>query len=613
MSIQIVARHLRPRLAWMDLIARGLVVIIFSQTLYFKFSAAPESVFIFSALAAEPVGRLAIGVFEGFAVLLLVANRTAAFGAILSVFLMLGAVACHVLFLGVEVQHDNGLLFALALIAILAAIIVLTLRARSFILVEKERTGDAHKILPEFNRLIAGQCRTLPDISGAPRVIVVGGGFGGLEIVRALRNSKAEVLLFDKRNYHLFQPLLYQVATAALNPSQIAIPLRMAAERQPNTSIYLAEVQKVDLSRKRVFVGVDGTEYKYDYLVLAAGVQTNYFGRDEFKTNAPGMKTIEEALAVRHRFLLAFEEAEMVRDMAERESILTFVIVGGGPTGVELAGTMAEIAHHTLECSFRRFSATSARVILIDSGDRILKAFPSTCSARAHKDLSELGVEIILQARVTDVTSDAVTIKLKDGSTSTIAARHVTWAAGVLAVPLSRTLGVELDSVGRIKVAADLSIPDFPECFVIGDLAHYQDRRTGRQVPGVAQGAIQMGSFVGKILAREIRQIHSHSRSSNTTTRGDFSYFDKGSLATIGRGRAVAHIGRFQLAGLGAWLIWAIVHVSFLKGLRNRFHICVQWIWMFFFYELGVRLITREDAHMSISRMPPDPRLSSSS
>jgi len=438
-----------------------------------------------------------------------------------------------------------------------------------------------------------------------PRVIIVGGGFAGMNVLHALKKSDAEVILIDKRNYHLFQPLLYQVATAALSPTQIAVPLRKAVEVQANCSVFLAEVTGVDPAQKKIQLGHQHQEYSYDYLVLATGAQTNYFGKDEWSAHAPGLKSIEEALNIRRRFLLAFEEAEMLNSVAERAELLTFVIVGGGPTGVELAGAMAEIAHTTLKCSFRRFNAATARVILVDSGERLLKAFEAPCSARAKKDLEALGVEVILGARVGEVTERSVSIKLAHGEPLVIATRQVIWAAGVKASELGAALGVPLDPGGRVKVNADLSVPGHPEVFVLGDLASYVDPVLNRPVPGVAQGAIQMGTFAGKIIENEILSSAELKRGSRTEV---FNYNDKGSMATIGRGKAVATIGRWSFGGLFAWILWAVIHVFFLVGFRNRLGTLVQWVWTYFFFERGVRLITGTDDQFSKLSVPTDPR-----
>jgi NADH dehydrogenase len=439
---------------------------------------------------------------------------------------------------------------------------------------------------------------------GKKRVIIVGGGFGGVQVLKKLRDADADIVLIDRRNYHLFQPLLYQVATAALSPAQIAVPLRSAVETQSNCSVFMAEVSGVDIAQQKVFVGPERVAWSYDYLVLATGAETNYFGNNQWKEHAPGLKSIEEALSVRAKFLLAFEQAEMVDDPILRAELLTFVIVGGGPTGVELAGAMAEIAHTTLKSSFRRFDAATARVVLVDSGERLIKSFDTSSSTCAKKDLESLGVEVILNSRVTDVTEHSIQVLSKDGAQQTIMTRQVIWAAGVKASPLGAMLGAPLDNAGRVIVRSDLSISHAPNVFVIGDLASYQDPQSKTAVPGVAQGAIQMGNFVGEIIAREL----SEEKLSEQSTRGQFLYKDKGSMATIGRGKAVAEINGKTYRGLFAWILWAVIHVFFLIGFRNRIETLLQWIWMYFFYERGVRLITGEVKQDSAIPFPRDPK-----
>ncbi len=440
---------------------------------------------------------------------------------------------------------------------------------------------------------------------GKKRVIIVGGGFGGVQVLKKLRDADADIVLIDRRNYHLFQPLLYQVATAALSPAQIAVPLRSAVETQSNCSVFMAEVTGVDIAQQKILVGPERVAWSCDYLVLATGAETNYFGNNQWKEHAPGLKSIEEALSVRAKFLLAFEQAEMVDDPILRAELLTFVIVGGGPTGVELAGAMAEIAHTTLKSSFRRFDAATARVVLVDSGERLIKSFDTSSSTRAKKDLESLGVEVFLNSRVTDVAEHSIQVLSKDGTQQTIMTRQVIWAAGVKASPLGAMLGAPLDNAGRVIVGSDLSISHAPNVFVIGDLASYQDPKSKTAVPGVAQGAIQMGNFVGEIIARE---LSNSSCTQSSFSRGIFTYKDKGSMATIGRGKAVAEISGKMYGGLTAWILWAVIHIFFLIGFRNRIETLIQWIWMYFFYERGVRLITGEAKQDSAVPFPRDPR-----
>lgn len=451
-----------------------------------------------------------------------------------------------------------------------------------------------------------------------PRVLIIGGGFGGLHAARALRRADAEVILLDRQNHHLFQPLLYQVATAALSPGDIAAPLRKILERQRNCSVYLADVGSIDLDAKRA-ITTDGPVYDYDYLVLAAGVRPAYFHHDHWAAHAPGLKTIDDATAIRRRYLLAFERAELERDPDARRRALTFVIIGAGPTGVEMAGAMAELARHTLRRSFRHLDTREARVILIDALDRVLPSFPPQLADRAARDLRHLGVELRLGSRVVDVTEASVTLETQDGSQARVETDNIIWAAGIEGVPLAHTLGVELDTVGRVIVNPDLSIPHRPEAFVIGDLAAARDPDTGHPVPGVAQAAMQGGRHAGRIIAREIatnpppqrggggssaaragRGASTHSTSPalrlSVSARPDFHYRDKGELATIGRARAVAHLGHFRFAGLPAWLLWATVHIAYLIGYRSKILTLLEWAWLYFFYDRGVRLITGRDA-----------------
>jgi NADH dehydrogenase len=440
-------------------------------------------------------------------------------------------------------------------------------------------------------------------MAALPRVVVVGGGFGGLAAARSLRRVPAEVLLADRQNHHLFQPLLYQVATAALSPGNIAAPIRRILARQRNCQVVMAEVTDVDLARRTVALA--GTEYAFDYVVLAAGAVTNYFGRDDWAAQAPGLKTVEEAIAVRARFLLAFEQAEIETDPAARRRALTFTIVGAGPTGVELAGAIAEISRHTLRRDFRHFDTESVRVVLIDMAERVLPGFAPRLSARAARDLASMGVEILTQTRVVGADDAGLTVE-RDGRSRRIDAGTVVWAAGVCGAPLAARLGVPLDSSGRVVVAGDLSVPGHPEAFVVGDLAHRIDPRTGRPVPGVAQGAMQMGRHAGRTIAAEIKAA---ACGRPAPPRRPFVYRDKGALATIGRNRAVAEIRGLRFGGRVAFLVWAFVHIWFLIDFRRRVLAMLEWIWMYFFYERGVRLITGRGAIPRPVRPPPDPRL----
>jgi len=407
-----------------------------------------------------------------------------------------------------------------------------------------------------------------------PHVVIVGGGFGGLYAARALAGRPVRVTLLDRRNHHLFQPLLYQVATAVLNPSDIAAPLRSVLRRATNVTVFLASVERVDLAGRRVVL--ERGEIGYDGLVLAAGASHSYFGHDDWEVFAPGLKTLEDALEIRRRVLLAYEAAERERDGAEQRALLTFVVIGGGPTGVELAGALGEISRQTIARDFRLIDPTKARIILLEGGPRILPAFPEPLSRSAADALRRIGVEVDTHAVVTRVTADAVWLGGEQ-----IRTRTVLWAAGVAASPLGKKLGAPVDRAGRVLVQPDLSIPGHREVFVIGDLAALKDER-GNLLPGVAPVAIQEGRFVAHTIGRELKG----------EARRNFHYFDKGSLATIGRAAAVAQFGKIHISGFIAWLAWLFIHIFFLIGFRNRLIVLIQWAWSYFTYERGARLIT---------------------
>jgi NADH dehydrogenase len=407
----------------------------------------------------------------------------------------------------------------------------------------------------------------------APRVVILGGGFGGLNAAKALRHAPVQVTLIDRRNHHLFQPLLYQVATAALSPSNIATPIRRVLRHQANAEVILGEATEVDVPGKRVVLR-DGA-VPYDFLVIATGATHGYFGHPEWEKGAPGLKTLEDAVAIRRRVLLAYEAAER-DEPARRAEWMTFVVIGGGPTGVELAGALAEIARHVLTRDFRRIDPRSARVVLVEAGPRILPAYAPELSEKAVARLRAMGCEVLLGAPVTSVDESGV--KIGDRS---IRSHCVIWAAGVAPSPLAKSLGVPLDRLGRVKVEPDLSIPGAPGVFVIGDLAAVDDEQ-GRPIPGLAQPAIQEGRHA----ARQIgRTLHGEPRER-------FHYRDKGTLATIGRNAAVAQIGRLRSVGFFAWLLWLLVHIFMLIGFRNRFLVLAEWAWTYFRYERGARLIT---------------------
>ena len=418
---------------------------------------------------------------------------------------------------------------------------------------------------------------------GQARVVIVGCGFGGLFCARALRNAPVDLTVVDRNNYHLFQPLLYQVASAALAPADIAQPIRTILRGQTNAFVMLGEVERVALDQKCIFV--NGTTVPYDYLVLAPGAVDNYFGHNEWAKYAPGMKEVEDATLIRSRLLMSFEAAELEQDPAERHAHLSFVIVGGGPTGVELAGAIKELAVDVIPRDFRVADTRKARVILIEAGPRLLAALEPSSSERALKQLEALGVEVWLGKRVTDITDSGVVVEGQ-----TLASHNVIWAAGVRPAPLVATLGAELGPGGRVKVQPDCSIAGHPTVFVIGDAAYLVDSKTGKQVPGVSQGALQMGQYVAAIIREE--QARPGHPGSPTRARG-FHYKDWGSMATVGKSRAVVEIGPFRFGGLLAWFAWLALHITVLIGFRNRISVLVSWIYGYVFFRRGSRLITR--------------------
>ncbi|MDE2219673.1 MAG: NAD(P)/FAD-dependent oxidoreductase [Gammaproteobacteria bacterium] len=405
---------------------------------------------------------------------------------------------------------------------------------------------------------------------------MIGGGFAGLGVVRGLRHAALDLLLIDRTNHHVFQPLLYQVATAGLAAPSIAAPLRRILRQQANVTVYLGEVSAIDVSARRVHAGE--RSFEYDYLVVATGTRHAYFGHDEWAQHAPGLKSLEDAFGIRARILDAFEQAEMSDDQAQRAAWLSFVVVGGGPTGVELAGTLAEIAHHTLRQEFRRIDPTRSRVRLVEAGPRVLPAFPASLSAAAQRQLAHLGVEVSIGRAITAV--DAHGVRIGD---EFMAARTVLWAAGVAASPLGRQLGAELDRAGRVQVATDLSVPAHPEIFVAGDLASVTG--AAGAVPGIAPAAKQMGRHVARNL-----QARLAGRASAA-----FRYRHYGLLATVGRMAAVVDMGWLRLSGLLAWWFWLLAHIYFLIGFRNRLVVLIDWASAYFTYERGARIIVRSD------------------
>ncbi|WP_437635940.1 NAD(P)/FAD-dependent oxidoreductase [Sorangium sp. So ce854] len=430
-----------------------------------------------------------------------------------------------------------------------------------------------------------------------PHVVIVGGGFGGLNAAKALRDAPVRVTLVDRTNHHLFQPLLYQVATASLSPADIAVPIRSVLSRQRNARVLLGEVTGVDLAGQRITVDDDTLEY--DYLILAVGAANNYFGHDEWARFAPALKNLDEALTIRERMLLAFEAAEREQDPAVRRRLLTFVVIGGGATGVEMAGAFAELARYILARDFRAIDPSLSRVLLVEIGQRILQAFPERLSASAEEQLTSLGVEVIKGRRFRAI--DVQGVEFEDGER--LPAATVIWAAGVRGTPLASALGVELDRIGRVKVAPDCSLPGHPNAFAIGDMAMLRDRN-GVDVPGLSPAAIQQGRFVARSILGDLAG----------RPRGQFAYRDKGTMATIGRSRAIAKVGRLQMSGMLAWLAWLGVHVLFLIGFKNRFAVMFAWMWQYITFKRGARLITGHTAQTALPAAatavepPPAPR-----
>jgi NADH:quinone reductase (non-electrogenic) len=423
-------------------------------------------------------------------------------------------------------------------------------------------------------------------MSGEPhRVVIIGGGFGGLQAAIALRKAPVRVTLIDRRNFHLFQPLLYQVATGGLSPGDIASPLRGILRRQKNANTILAEVKDIDVIGRRVII--TGGEVPYDSLVVAPGASHSYFGHNEWEKFAPGLKSLEQATLIRRKVLFAFEAADQATGLEERRGWLTFVIVGAGPTGVELAGTLGEIARDTLEGDFRSIDPKEAMIHLVDRSERVLPAFPEDLSEKAALSLIRLGVRPRTGVQVTGVDAEGVTLSSERGS-ERIAARTVIWAAGVEANPLGRLLhektGAEIDRAGRLRVEPDCTLPGHAEIFVIGDLADYRHQE-GKSLPGLAPVAMQQGRYAGRLIARRLRGLHMK----------PFRYVDKGNLATIGRNHAVGQLWRFHVHGVVAWLLWLFVHLMYLVGFQNRLLVALQWAFHYWTFNRGARLIVGEE------------------
>jgi NADH dehydrogenase len=415
---------------------------------------------------------------------------------------------------------------------------------------------------------------------GLPKVIIIGAGFGGIEAAKALRRSPVEVTIIDRQNHHCFQPLLYQVATAALSPADVAWPIRHILRKQKNATVLMAEVRAID-TRERL-VQIDSLSIPYDYLVLATGATHSYFGHDEWAEAAPGLKRIEDATRIRRRILIAFERAELATDPAERQRLLTFAIVGGGATGVEMAGAISEIARQSLSKDFRRIDPTTARIVLIEAGSRIMPALPENLSDYVARTLVKKGVEIMTATRV--ISCDAQGVELEHGRLN---AGTIIWAAGVIASPAARWLDAEHDRAGRVNVGPDLSVPGHPEIFVVGDTTAV----TGQPgIPGTAPPAKQMGRYVGRLIAARV---------ADAPTPSPFRYRHLGDLATIGRNAAVVKLGRLELTGFLGWLFWSVVHIYFLIEARDRFMVAFTWLWDYVTFQRGARLITE---------VPPDER-----
>jgi NADH dehydrogenase len=444
------------------------------------------------------------------------------------------------------------------------------------------------------------------------RVVIIGGGFGGLATAKALASTDVQVTLVDRRNHHLFQPLLYQVATAALSPAQIAMPIRSVFRRQNNVEVMLGDVTSIDVAKRLVSVApildISGgpgagpppepTVLPYDYLVVAAGARHAYLGHDEWEPLAPGLKTLEEATEIRRRILAAYEAAERETDSGRRQALLSFVVIGGGPTGAETAGAISELGRQSMARDFRHIDPRQARVFLIEAGPHILATFDESLSEYAAAKLDRLGVKVLQATRVTGVDGEGVDFTMADGLQGRINARTVVWAAGVQASPLGAMLGASVDRAGRVTVEPDCSIPGHPELFVIGDMAAYKGAE-GKMLPGVAPVAMQQGRFVADQIGRS---LHGQAREA-------FHYFDKGSMATIGRAAAITQVGKLKLRGFIAWLAWLFIHIMYLIGFRNRIAVIFDWAWAYLTFQRGARLIVGPGREATAARaVAPSPQ-----
>ncbi len=418
-----------------------------------------------------------------------------------------------------------------------------------------------------------------------PRVVIVGAGFGGLEAARGLRHAPVRVTVIDRSNHHLFQPLLYQVATAGLSPAEISAPIRAVLRHQANAEVFLAEVTGVDVAGKRVLLGDEAVPY--DYLILATGARHSYFGHDDWEPFAPGLKSIADATHIRRKILLAFEAAEREDDPARQQALLTFVVIGGGPTGVEMAGAIAELAHMALRRDFRHIDPANARIVLVEAMPRLLGAFPEDLAERVREHLEKLGVTVLTQTPVQEVDAEGI---IAGGER--IAARTVIWAAGVQASPAGKWLHAATDRQGRVFVQPDLTLPEHPEIFVIGDTAHLEE--DGKPLPGVAQVALQQGRYAAQVIRARVRGL---------PDPPPFHYHDKGSMATVGRAYAIVQMPRARFTGFIAWITWLVVHLFFLIDFRNRLMVLFQWAWAYFTYQRSARLIV-EDPPRAASPAP---------